>query len=93
MSSRKILASLLMASCASAKSGINRRQEACTAALLIDDFSQWEEGLNLLEGAAGCKLIISSSLFPVSPSHNFLHYIYIYIYSKMNTGEHTNTSR
>ncbi|KAK7751365.1 hypothetical protein SLS62_006621 [Diatrype stigma] len=53
MSSRKVLVSLLMAGCASAKSGIYRRQEACTAALLIDDFSQWEEGLNLLEGAAG----------------------------------------
>ena len=56
MSARKIFTYALVAlpaSGASARSLIKGRQEACEAELLIDDFSQWEDGLNLLEGAAG----------------------------------------
>ena len=57
MSSRKILTYALMALPAShasaARSLVKGRQQSCEAELLVDDFTQWEEGLNLLDGAAG----------------------------------------
>ena len=86
MPSRKILTYALLAlpaSRASARSPVKGRQQSCEAELLVDDFTQWEEGLNLLDGAAGRTSFLFFFFFNFPFSHLALFSSLLQVYSPL----------
>ncbi|KAK8051192.1 carbohydrate esterase family 4 protein [Apiospora rasikravindrae] len=76
-----ISSTCLLGSAIAALTPIKRQGQACTAALVIDDFSHWEENLNSLEGATSDDgtmnaTSVEGGVLTFTPSETVESYIY-----------------